>query len=98
MELFKVSYFLKTLLKRGIASFDTTYSPTPKIGTTKTNIHAIFPPITNAIMNEKISMSGERMAVLIIIMYAIWMFEISVVSLVTKDDVENLSMFSNENP
>ena len=46
---------------------------------------------------EKIIIIGERTTVRIIIIYAIWTFVTSVVSLVMSDEVENLSMFSNEN-
>ena len=46
--------------------------------------------------NAKISISGQRMAVRTIIMYASWTLETSVVSRVTREEVENLSMFSKE--
>ena len=74
----------------------TTISPNTKIGATIRNIHAIFPPMTKAITKANISIRGQRIAILISIINAFWTFVTSVVSLVTKDDVENLSMFSKE--
>ena len=50
----------------------------------------------NAMITASVSISGLRMAVRMIIMYAIWTLPTSVVSLVTRDDEENLSMFSKE--
>ena len=55
-----------------------------------------LPPIINAIVKEKINISGLRIASRISIINASWTFITSVVILVTKDEVENLSMFSKE--
>ncbi len=52
--------------------------------------------MTNAMTAEKISISGARMAMRIIIIYAICTFVTSVVRRVTSDEDENLSMFWNE--
>ena len=53
-------------------------------------MNAILPPITNAITNANISISGQRMAMRMIIIYAIWTLVTSVVSRVTRDEVEKL--------
>ena len=56
------------------------------------------PPETNAITMEKIAMSGQRIAMRMIIMNACWTLVTSVVSRVTSELVENRSMLENENP
>ena len=43
-------------------------------------------------------MSGQRIAMRMIIMYACWTLVTSVVSRVTSELVENRSMLENENP
>ena len=73
----------------------TANSPSPSTGTTNRKMNAILPPITNAITNANISISGQRMAMRMIIMYAFWTLVTSVVSRVTRDEVEKRSMFSN---
>ena len=57
---------------------------------------ASLPPMINAITTAKMSISGLLIAVRMIIIYAFWTLLTSVVSLVTSDDEENLSMFSKE--
>ena len=52
--------------------------------------------MTNAMTAEKTSISGARIAIRMIIMYAICTFVTSVVRRVTSDEDENLSMFWNE--
>ena len=47
-------------------------------------------------MTEKISISGARTAVRMIIIKAICTFDTSVVRRVTSEDVENWSMLANE--
>ena len=54
------------------------------------------PPMTNPIINEKISIRGQRIATRITIINAICTFMISVVIRVTRLETENLSMFSKE--
>ena len=97
MDSLSLSYFLNTALNAGIAFFATRRSPQTRNGTTTTNVRASFPPMINAIIIEKMNISGLRTAVLIIIINDICTFDTSVVSLVTSEAEENLSMFSNEN-
>ena len=97
MDSFILSYFLKTARKAGIASFPIMIRPTARIGTTITKVVASEPPRTYAMMIAKANISGALTAILIIIINAFWTVVISVVILVTRDDVENLSMFPNEN-
>ena len=85
-----------TLLNAGIALRAIRKSPTARNGTTITNIVERLPPMIYAIMIEKISMNGQRIAILMIIMKAICTFPTSVVILVTRDEEENLSMLANE--
>ena len=54
------------------------------------------PPILYAMIIEKIRTNGARMAVRMIIIKDICTLETSVVIRVTREDEENLSMFSNE--
>ena len=68
IELFSLSYFLKTFLKSGIVLRMTSTSPKARRGTAKRNIHAIRPPITKAITKANMSISGERMAMRMSIM------------------------------
>ena len=67
IELFRASYFLNTLLKSGITLRITRNKPKPSTGTTNRKITAILPPMTKAIIKAKISISGQRMAMRIII-------------------------------
>ena len=67
IELFRASYFLNTLLKSGITLRITRNKPKPSTGTTNRKIAAILPPMTKAIIKAKISISGQRMAMRIII-------------------------------
>ena len=92
-----LSYFLKTARKAGIASLPIITSPTAITGTTITNVVAREPPEINAITIAKANIRGALTAILIAIMKAFWTVVISVVILVTRDEVENLSMFPNEN-
>ena len=96
IDSFRRSYFLKTLRKAGIAFLLIKYSPKARTGTITTNVVASAPPITYAIMIEKMSIRGLRIAVRIIIINDICTFDTSVVILVTRDEDENLSMFSKE--
>lgn len=59
-------------------------------------ISAIFAFINAVIAKEKISINGALTAIRIIIWYAFWILVTSVVSLVTRLEVENLSMFEKE--
>ena len=97
MDSLSLSYFLKTARKAGIASLPIITSPTPITGTTITKVVAREPPEINAITIAKANIKGALTAILIAIMKAFWTVVISVVILVTREDVENLSMFPKEN-
>ena len=56
---------------------------------------AMGPPEMNAITMEKMAMSGQRIAMRMIIMYACCTLVTSVVSRVTSELVENRSMLEN---
>ena len=58
---------MNTLLKSGITLRITRNKPKPSTGTTNRKIAAILPPMTKAIIKAKISISGQRMAMRIII-------------------------------
>ena len=83
-------------MNSGIALLITSPRPTARTGITNKKITAILPPMINAMTKANTSISGQRIAIRTIIMYAICTLEISVVSLVTRDDVENLSILANE--
>ena len=51
----------------------------------------------NAMMKAKMSTSGERTAMRMIIMNACWTLVMSVVRRVTSDELENVSMFAKLN-
>ena len=93
MDSFSRSYFLNTRRKAGIACLPMRNSPTPRTGITTAKVTASSPPIYAAITTEKISISGQRIAVRISIIYAIWTLLTSVVSRVTSDEDEKWSMF-----
>ena len=65
-------------------------------GMTPTKIQARLPPMTNAMITEKIIIIGLLTATRMIIMNAICTLVMSVVIRVTSEGVENLSMFSKE--
>ena len=69
----------------------------PRSGTTTTKVSASLPPMMNAMVIAKMSMKGDLTAVLMIIMKEFCTLVMSVVILVTREDVENLSMFPKEN-
>ena len=96
MESFSLSYLRNTRRNSGITVRATAYSPSASSGTSAINTNARRPPITNDMVSAKISISGARTAIRIIIMNAICTLVISVVSRVTSDEVENRSIFSNE--
>ena len=70
--------------------------PNARNGTITTKDVARAPPMIYAIIMQKMSIRGALIAVLIIIIKDICTFATSVVSRVTRDDVENLSIFSKE--
>ena len=82
--------------KRGMARRAIRRSPVTKTGTTTTNIKAKGPPITKAMTMEKIIIKGARTAVRMIIINAICTLPTSVVSRVTRLDVEKWSMLEKE--
>ena len=93
MDSFSRSYFLNTRRKAGIARLPMKNNPTPSTGMTTAKVAASRPPIYAAITTEKISISGQRIAIRISIIYAIWTLEVSVVRRVTSDEDEKWSMF-----
>ena len=84
------------MLKNGTALVIIRKRPIASTGEVQRKISAIFAFMEKAITMEKISINGARMAVLIIIIYAISTLVTSVVSLVTSEEVENLSMLAKE--
>ena len=72
------------------------YRPTASTGMTTTKVKASFPAMTKAMVTAKISISGQRMAVRMIIMYAICTLDTSVVSRVTSEEEEKRSIFAKE--
>ena len=71
MEWFNSSYLGKAFLKIGSTVRPIKNNPPNKIGATTKKIKAMDPPIIYAIVNEKITFSGARTAIRIIIMNAI---------------------------
>lgn len=78
MDSLSLSYFLKTRRKSGTVLSATSVRPTPSTGSTKRKIQAILPPMMKAMTKAKTSMSGERIAVRMTIMYANWTLVTSV--------------------
>ncbi len=95
-ELFRRSYFLNTALNSGIANFAIRSRPKLSSGMAAANTNASSLPTLMDMMTEKISISGARTAVRMIIIKAICTFDTSVVRRVTSEDVENWSMLANE--
>ncbi len=79
-----------------MARLATRISVPARIGATNANIHAIRPPSRNAITKANIIIKGARTAILVSIINAFWTFVTSVVILVTRELVENLSILSKE--
>ena len=73
------------------------YMPKPSTGTAQRNTVAIRAFILNDIIRENISISGLRIAIRMSIMYACCILVTSVVSLVIRLAVENLSILAKEN-
>ena len=96
IDSFRASYFLNTFLNNGIAWLITIKRPNPSTGIVRRKTSARRPPMYKAITKEKMIIRGLRKARRISIMYASCTFVTSVVILVTRDEVENLSMFSKE--
>ena len=71
-------------------------NPTPRIGIDTKNTEESLASMLNAISSEAINITGPLINILIIIIYANCTLVTSVVNLVIKLDVENLSIFSNE--
>ena len=94
--LFNSSYFLNTFSKYGWALnvINASNIARGSIVAIYTNDKFLF--IENAIIKANIIITGPLTNSLIIIWNAFWTFVTSVVSLVTKLDVENLSIFVNE--
>ena len=67
-----------------------------RMGMSATKTHEMVTLTVNAIAREKASMSGQRMATRMIIIYAICTFVTSVVRRVTRLEVENLSILEKE--
>ena len=96
IDSFNRSYFLNTLRKAGMAFLPMARRPKARMGITTTKTNANLPPMTNAMTVEKIRSSGLLMAMRINIINAICTLVTSVVIRVTREDDENLSMFSKE--
>ena len=71
-------------------------SPIDKNGTITAKASAIVGLVMTAITNAKMTIKGARIAVRMIIIYASWTLLTSVVSLVTRLEVENLSTLEKE--
>ena len=67
------------------------------LGTVISSIRAISALIVSVMTRDKMIMIGALTSIRMVIIYAIWMLVISVVSLVTRLEVEKWSMFLNEN-
>ena len=96
-EALRASYFLNTLVKTFIAARMIKNNPNPTSGMSPIKMKAIKPPLMNAITAENIIISGALTTIRIIIAKAICTCETSVVILVTKEAIENLSILANEN-
>ena len=96
MDSFSLSYFLKTARNAGMALRPIMISPKASTGMMTTKLVASMPPMTYAITMEKISISGERTAMRMSIMKPMATLFTSVVMRVTREEEENLSMFSKE--
>lgn len=96
IERFMLSYFLNTRSKMGKHFKITAVSTPARMGMSATNTHEMVTLTVNAIAREKASMSGQRMATRMIIIYAICTFVTSVVRRVTRLEVENLSILEKE--
>lgn len=96
MDSFSRSYLRNTERKAGIAFLAIMSSPKTSTGMMITKEVASAPPIMNAMIIEKISISGARTAVRIVIIYASCAFDTSVVRRVTSDEDEKRSIFANE--
>ena len=70
--------------------------PTTRTGIAMRKTVASFALMDIAIINAKMNINGERTAILIIIINVFWTFVTSVVSLVTREAVENLSTLAKE--
>ena len=75
----------------------TTMIPTANTGRATRKMAASPAWIRNAITTDKISMTGQRTAIRMIIIKDIWMRETSVVRRVTIEAEENLSILEKEN-
>ena len=95
-ELLSRSYFLNTALKSGIAVFAIRYRQKPSTGIMPAKMKASCLPTRMDMMLAKISIIGARTAIRVSIINACWTFATSVVRRVTREDVENRSMFENE--
>ena len=68
MDSLRASYLRNTERKMGCTVRTTVNRPNPRTGTTMTKMMAMGPPMTNAMMMPQMRMSGQRMAVRMIIM------------------------------
>ena len=91
-----LSYLWNTRSKMGCVLKMMTTSTVASTGTNARKIQEIVTFTVNDITSEKMSMSGQRIATRMIIMYAICTFVTSVVWRVTSDEVEKRSMFAKE--
>ena len=97
MELLRLSYFLNTDLKSGITFFIIRNNPNIKNGIIPTKIQESFFPTRIEAVTAKISISGLRTAIRMIIIKATCTLVTSVVRRETSEAVEILSMLAKEN-
>ena len=95
-EAFRLSYFRKARRNTGITSRTMMNSITATKGIMPRNIMEMSLEIRKDITVAKMIMTGARITMRIIIIKDCCTFMTSVVSLVTMDGVENLSIFSKE--
>ena len=95
--LFKSSYFSNILFIIGCTFLIIKYSPIPTNGIKSKKISDNFTLIERAAHREMININGVLTAILIITWNAFCTFVTSVVNLVIKLLVENLSIFEKEN-
>ena len=91
-----LSYLWKTRSKMGCVLKMISTSTAASTGTSARNTQEMVTLTVNDMTSEKMSMSGQRIATRMIIMYAICTLVTSVVWRVTSEDVEKRSMFAKE--
>ena len=93
---FRSSYFSNSFLNTGMTRCMMVKRPIPRITSPIMNIRVSFTLIRKHMTMLRIIIMGARTAILIVIWKAFWTFVTSVVILVTRPAVLNLSMLENE--